>query len=71
MQALPIVEPLNELKHRRVRFFVRMETPVMNQLVLQRAEDAFDHRTVVTVAFAAHTWNQALLGQQVLVGPLV
>ena len=68
MEALAIIERLDELKHRRVRFLARVEPLVMHQLILQGAEEAFDDGIVIAIAFATHTAHQPMLSQQALVG---
>jgi len=68
MQPLPVVEHLDELKHRRLRRLARMEFLVMHQLILERAEEALDHGIVVAVPLAAHTGHQPRLVHAPLIG---
>src|SRR5687768_16277106 len=68
MEALPVVERLNELKHGRLRVLTGMEPLLMHQFILERAEEALDDGVVVTIALATHTAHQPMLSQQALVG---
>ena len=68
MQSLPIVEHLDELKHRHLRLLAGVEILFMHELILQRAEEAFHHGIVKTVTFAAHAGKDIMLSQHALVG---
>jgi len=48
MQTLPIVKDLDELKDRGLGFVPSLEGLLMDEFVFQRAEEAVDHRVVVT-----------------------
>src|SRR5436853_4360086 len=69
MQPLPIIEHLDKLEHLRTGFLPRVVIPVMDQLILERTKEALDHGVVITVALAAHAGHEALLGQDLLIGP--
>jgi len=69
MQPLPIIEHFDELEYLRPSLLPRVVIPVMDQLVLQRTEEALDDGVVVTVALATHAGHQALLGQHLLIRP--
>lgn len=49
MQPVPVIEHLDEFKHRRLRLVTRVEHMVVHELVLQGAEEALDDRVVITV----------------------
>jgi hypothetical protein len=69
MQALPIVEHLDELKHRRPGLLAGPEVLVMDQFVLERTEEAFDHGVVIAVALPTHTRHLPGLADELVVGP--
>lgn len=54
MSSLPVIEHLDVIEDLCTSFFSAGEAPMMNEFVLQIAEEAFDHGVVVTVPFAAH-----------------
>lgn len=58
MQPLTIIEPFNERKDLPARVVSGAIPLVMDQLILEDAEETFRDRIVVAVAFAAHTGRQ-------------
>ena len=54
MQPLAIVEAFDERKDVLTRFVARLIGSVMNEFVLERAEEAFRHGIVVAIALATH-----------------
>jgi hypothetical protein len=54
MEPLAVIEHLDILRNRRACFRMMLETLMTSQLVLQRTEEAFDRRIVVTIALATH-----------------
>jgi hypothetical protein len=69
MQALPIVEHLDELKHRRPGLLAGPEVLVIDQFVLEGTKEAFDHGVVIAVALPTHTRHQPGLADELLAGP--
>src|SRR5687768_12753345 len=64
MSALSIVPDLNELKDIAGGFFTRAPIRVVDQLALERSEEAFGHGIVPTVPFAAHACCDAVRSEQ-------
>jgi len=60
MSALAIVEYFDVLKDRGSRFISVLETTVMDDLVLERAEKTLRHCIVVTVPPPAHALGRTL-----------
>lgn len=64
-------------EHRRLRVFTSVEVLLMNQLILERTEEALDHRIVVAVALPPPTCDEHGLTDKPLIrstgvrGPLV
>src|SRR3989454_7371236 len=63
MQALAIIEHLNELEDFSAGFVPRAIPSVMNQLVFQRAEEALNSGIVVAVALAAHARHEPMMSE--------
>src|SRR5437660_10454699 len=68
MHSLAIVKHLDKLKDLAPGFVPCLERAVMDQLVLQRAEEALGHRVIVTVASATHAGHQPMLSQDLPIG---
>lgn len=64
MQAFAIVEQLNVLKDLRSCLVSRLIIAVVNDLILQRTEEAFDHGVVIAVALAAHAAQHPISFEQ-------
>src|SRR5713226_1437274 len=60
MQPLAIVEDLDVLEDRRPRLFAGVEGVMMDELVLERAEEALGARIVEAVALAGHAGDHAM-----------
>jgi hypothetical protein len=54
MQALAIIEPFNERKDLPARVIPRVIRLMMNEFILEGAEEAFRHGMIVAIPFAAH-----------------
>ena len=54
MQALAIIEPFNERKDLPARVVPRVMRLMMNEFILEGAEEAFRHGIIVAIPFAAH-----------------
>jgi len=67
MQPLPIIEHLDELEHLRPRVLTGVVVALMDELILQRAEEAFDLCVVVAVAFPTHAGDEPGLLHQSLI----
>src|SRR5437870_948881 len=65
--TLVVVEDLNVLDERRPRLGPRGEVGVVDQLFLQRGEEALHRRVVPAVRRAAHAAHDAVLGEEQLV----
>src|SRR6202046_294542 len=65
--TLVVVEDLDVFDERRPRLGTRGEVGVVDQLLLQRGEEAFHRRVVPAVGLAAHAARDAVLGQEELV----
>ena len=59
MQPLAIVEAFDERKDVLTRLVARLIGSVMNEFVLERAEEAFRHGIVIAIALAAHARRDA------------
>src|SRR3954464_3968572 len=68
VQALPVVEDLDILEHRRPGLRPGAEMDVVDVLLLQRGEEALHRRVVETVALAAHRLLDAVPLQDLAVG---
>jgi len=53
MQSLPIIEHLDEFEHLRPGLLPRAVVPVMDQLVLQRTEEALGEEQMGTFMISA------------------
>jgi hypothetical protein len=62
--GISVIEHLDELKKRCVRLLGRLEPLRMHQLILQRAEEAFNDGVVEAVALATHAGDYTMLCQQ-------
>jgi hypothetical protein len=77
MQPLAIIEPFNKRKDVSARLIPCVIGLMMHQFIFQRAEEAFRHRIIITVALPAHARCQAeggeppLIGQAAVLGPLI
>ena len=67
MSAASVVEQLHVVEDLGPRFLARGEAAMVDELVLQVAEEAFDHGVVVGVALAAHAGDEALLSKLILI----
>jgi len=65
--ALTIVENLDVLEDRRLRRRSRGEVRVVDQLLLERGEEALHRRVVPAIRSAAHAVGDAVLDKQALV----
>lgn len=63
MESLAIVEPFDERKDFPARLVPRVIRLVMDQFILEGAEEALRHRIVVPVAFPAHARRHAEAGE--------
>lgn len=54
MSPVPVVEQLDVIEDGSACFIAGEEAAMMHELVLEIAEEAFDHGVVVAIAFAAH-----------------
>ena len=61
MQPLAIVEAFDERKDLPARLVPRVIRLVMNEFILERAEEAFRHGIVIAIALAAHARRDAEL----------
>lgn len=68
MQPLAIVKPFDEGKDVLTRVVARLICSVMNEFVLQRAEEALRHGIVVAIPLATHTRRHAERREPVSVG---
>ncbi len=68
MSALPVVVNLNVLKYCLPHAFTRPESFAVDRFHLQRMEEAFGTRIVITVAPGAHATPQLVPGDQRLIG---
>lgn len=57
MEPLAIVEPFDERKDLPTRFLPGVIRLVMDEFILQGAEEALRHRVVITVALPTHAWR--------------
>src|SRR5437899_1387701 len=73
MQALAVVESFDVVPDGLSGLGLILELPVSDQLVLQRTEEAFHRRVVVTIAFATRTGDDPAPGQHRLIerGPIL
>ena len=70
MGSLPVIEHLDVIEDARSGFFPGGEPVMVNQLVLEIAEEAFDHGVVVAVAFATHAnFGADLMQLGLIIGP--
>src|SRR5882724_8264666 len=67
MSAVAIVEQLHVIEDLGPRLLARGEAAMVDELVLQVAEEAFHHGVVVGVALAAHAGDEALLSKLILI----
>jgi len=68
VEAPRVVERLDVVEDCRARLGARGPRVVVDQLVLQGAEEAVDHRIVGAVAFPTHAGHEAVPCEQRLVG---
>lgn len=68
MEPLAIVEPLDKRKDLPARLVPRVIHLVMDQFILERAEEALCHRIVIAVALPAHTRDHATTHELPLIG---
>src|SRR4051794_6207035 len=68
VRALPVVEDLDVLEHRRLRLRTGAEADVVDVLLLQRGEEAVHGRVVEAVPLAAHRLLDAVSSQDLAVG---
>src|SRR5262245_59788019 len=68
MPPLPVVKELDVLDELRARRRPRVPHGVENKLDLQCGEEALGDRVVPAIAAAAHTADDAVLGENALVG---
>src|SRR6267142_5011636 len=61
MSAVQVVPALDPLEHGQVRLALCLEAGAIEQLALERCEEALGHRVVVRVADAAHRRTYAEL----------
>ena len=54
MRSLPVIEHFDVVEDSRTGFFSRGKSLVVNEFILEIAEEALDHGIVVAIAFAAH-----------------
>src|SRR5215813_3504784 len=66
MRAASVVEQLHVVEDLGPRFLARGEAAMVDELVLQVAEEAFHHGVVVGVALAAHAGDEALPSEMLL-----
>lgn len=77
MEPLTIVEPLDKGKDLPTRFIPGVTEVMVDKLILERAEEAFRHRIVITVPSPTHARRGAvfeellLIGATTVLGPLV
>src|ERR1700722_8002463 len=70
MGSLPVIEHFDVVKGSRTGFFSRGKSLVVNEFILEIAEEALDHGIVVAIAFAAHADLGADLKQfGLVIGP--
>lgn len=63
MRTIPVIECLDVVEYPCAGFFSRGKPTVMNQFILEVAEEALDDGIVVAIAFAAHADQGADLMQ--------
>ena len=77
MQPLAIIEPFNKREDLSARLIPGVIGLMMHQFIFQRAEEAFRHRIIITVALPAHARCHAeggeppLIGQAAVLGTLI
>ena len=54
MGSLPVIEHFDVVEDLRAGFFSRGKSLVMDEFILEIAEEALDHGIVVAIAFTAH-----------------
>ena len=67
MPSAWIVEAIDILEDGQLCFSSRLPRPAPDQLGLDRFEEGFDSRVVVTISLAAHRDMEAVLTQELLV----
>lgn len=67
MTTLPIVEHFDVFEDVLFRFFPCRIVPMMDELLLERAEEAFDTGIIPAIALAAHGARDAGIGEPALV----
>ena len=55
MKPLAIIEAFNKCENLSTRFVPGVIRVVMDEFILQRAEEALRHRVIITVALPTHT----------------
>jgi len=68
MQSIGIVKGLDVFEHVAPRLVPGAVPPVMDELVLQAAEEALHASVVIAIPFPRHTRLNAVLSEQLLVG---
>lgn len=67
MQPLAIIEPFDKRKDLPARLIPRVIGLVVDELVLQGAEEALRHRVVIAVALPTHARRDAQVGESPLI----
>src|SRR6266542_6985237 len=67
MPSLPVIEPLDVVEELGARRRPRLPRRVVDELDLQRGEEALGDRVVPAIAPAAHAAHDPMLGQRLLV----
>ena len=69
MEPLAIIEPFDKRKDLPTGFLPRVIPLVVNEFILQRAEETLGSRVIITVALPTHARRDAARAELLLIGP--